>query len=211
MRIESFLRQKRFDNKEIQDRFSNSPEIHKIRQEYSKLYRELEQIIKDQTYKMSELTPMPSRRGLPPQPPDPENEAKKKAIVDADKPRIDELRQQMRDLEIKVESAADNILKQIMSEKRDKYISEIETNHRTMLRDIVSQPARSHAIHNFIKGLDTTREAYERIEDPDERRDTLARFDAVAEKIKASHKGGRKSRKPKKGKKVRKTRRLVRK
>jgi hypothetical protein len=93
---------------------------------------------------------------------------------------------------------------------RDKYISELETNYDNILRSNLGT-SRLTAINNFMKGLDTTREAYERIDDPAERRDTLARFDAVVEKIKAKPKGGRKSRKPKKGKKVRKTRRLVRK
>ena len=98
-----------------------------------------------------------------------------------------------------------------MRQLRYDYISGLEESYRNMLKQIVSEPARSNAISDFIKGLDRTREGYELIADPTERRDTLARFDAVVAKIKAQARGGRKSRKPKKGKKVRKTRRLVRK
>jgi hypothetical protein len=80
-----------------------------------------------------------------------------------------------------------------MRQVRYDYISGLEENYRTMLKQIVSEPARMNAISNFIKGLDRTREGYELIADPTERRDTLARFDAVAQRIRAMR-GGRKSR-----------------
>lgn len=90
---------------------------------------------------------------------------------------------------------------------RNEFISTLQKQYDDMLKANVDQTSRLNGIANFNKMLTTVRESYTAIADPEERRETLERFDAEAEAIRAKQRGGkRKTRKAKKSRKTRKSR-----